>query len=458
MLENQKFKLNESTLLVINEDTINSDTLCPLSAGYKHYVPVMSPLLKLTDVINNVENFINYISDDNDAVVMDMQYIKCRLYFSSEIDVESAGFFLSIRDRNNNYVTSVHGFYSDSKPMQVFNHKNTLYTTYFDLMLPYDLLDENLQFYVNNNIYVNQDGFLVDNSVQFSNIINPAILEYESLKTDIISDVNVGVNLEINSNKFLQITPYCIKPNKTIKQYLLETLNIEGFIPEISLKYEVNFINANGTFQRFTVSNLDDIYGTLKIMIDTSDYLVNDINDLPITIYVTMIIELDNFKIHREAQINYNYILTNPNEIVDSLNIANLTSKEVIEKVNVVNQEIVQTPNHNDPIISVVKMETPVYTNILTENIKIDDFNGYLKFSSLGGININNNNSVVMFINGEMLKGTKSETTSSKDLIFNVNNLKNTPKPDTEFKVMLINNEPSNLNEKTQTILVGKII
>ena len=453
-MENQKFRLNSATLLIVGSTLINGNVRTPIINGKKYFCPSFSDNV---DVVDSV-NFPTFEMYDYSSIETVQQFIECKLYFSSEIDVNSVGYMLAIKDRENNFLTSIVGYYWKSMPMQIVNHKNTLYTTSVTFYLPYDLVNDNLQFYINNNVYIDNENIVIDNKTSTGlTPLNPNNISYENLKSDIINDANVDVDLKINDNKFLEITPKCLVVNKTIEQYLLETFDIEGYVPEISLKYQINFVNSSGTYDRITVSNDDDIYGKIKLMIDTAGYLVTSINDLPLTIFVVMVIEIDKFKIHRESKINYNYILKNPNTIIDSLELSDLTSKQIVEKVVVVNQDIVQTPSSNDPVIKLLKMETPIFTNILTENVNLNDFIGYIKFTSLIGINIDNNIKVVLNINDEMVYAINDVNDNTK-LIFNVNSLSVTPSVNDEYKILLINDNPSNMSDNTQIILTGKIV
>lgn len=455
-MQNQKYKLNKSTLLVIGEDLDNINYRLKTVDTSKY---TMVDAVTYNNVNHDVDGS-KYIKYDGSDTLTTGQFIKASLFFSSEIDVNSEGFFFNLIDRDGNILISAFEKYQYTVPMQIINIKNTLYTTRFDFWLPYNLLTDNLQFHINNNVYMNMANEIIDNTATIDGVfISKVNLSYENLVSDIINDANINVKLSINDNKFLVIEPISLVTNKTIQQYLYELFKLSDYVPEIFIRYQVNFINQHGTYEKITISNDDNIYGKIKMMIDVNDMLVDSIDDLPLTINVVMITEIDNFKIHRDATITYNYILKNPNEIVNNIDISSLVRNEIVDKVNVVNQTIVQTPAYRDPTISVVKMETPIFTNQLVEDVKLADFSGYIKFVTLDNINIgltdDNKIKLTLRIDGKLID---AEYENNNNVIFNVDSLDKTPQVNTEFQVLLINNNQSNLQEKTQIVLKGRII
>jgi len=426
-----KYKLNNDTLLQIgSQDDLDHQDFYIINNDYylQHNDWNIGFAIDKLTMTNELQQ--------NGTVEM-KDVVKSKLFLTTNVGLNYGGLFLFIVNETNNVVYSKYLAYQNAKHINTFNYNNVLYATYFDIEIPNDLINENLRYYINTKLdfdgkYMHDDN----NEVLTYNTVSSNL---QSLQTNVIYSQFIDIDVKINERKFLEITPKSLMPDKTIKQYILEMLGIEDYLPTISLKYIISFMNSEGTVQRYEVSNVDSIYNTIGFMIDTFNLVGYDLSKLPIIIQVTMIIDVDGFKISRTKSLTYQYFIENPNSLTNTISFIPFLRVITAKEFDVVNQNIIEIPDDNDPVVEVIPIDNNIFIEKLNENAKLDDFKGYINFE-----NTENYTNLIFSIDKFAIK---SEPNSN---VFDLRHIFDKLKIGMKYAIVDLNNN--------KTILTGEII
>lgn len=447
----QKYKLSDFLLLNVIETEIKSFKKLDTSTGIYYFDD--SDFSKI--VLNSNQNYVNYTNLIETEENLDS--LKCRLLISTK-QLQTRFVYLTIKStENNNFLFSKLIDLSTSTPIQVYNFENVLYTGYIDIFIPRELFE------LNNNIY----GIIKDVLLYFDDLIdqNFVLKDIYDLESEAISVPNmqnnlVNFNLSINENKFIKIEPFVDVQGISLEKYLQDTYNSGGIISNIEIYYLINIINQQGTNETYQINNYLDNYSEINVMFDSSN-LVSAISDLPLNIYATMVIKIDNLTITREKSINLNHSFRTPNEVVDNLPIENLISKVIVDRVEVINQDRITTPDSKETLKEIVKLPIPIWTNnIKTLNVELINISNknQLIFDYLKTFNLNSEDKIYLTTDSEetgkqIISGYYTE---NKIIYFNTNEFHNKINVGNKYYVEL--QTKFNGEDKIQKLIEGEII
>lgn len=467
MLQNnfigEKYQLDDYLLLNFIE-TENKDFKTSTQFGNVYYKENSSNFSWIK-VDANDDNYLKINDNVTPSLVNRLAY-KCRLYISTK-ELKTRFVYLMLRNEETKGSEILFSELIDlhtAIPTQVINYNNKLYTSYIEIYIPKEEWDNNNNIYatINNVSYeINNTLFTVNVGGGGSKNSNNVYWQYNDLKfesfvnTEILNPF-VDFEMEFDDDNFIMLKPVLTNKSQSVKSYIIDKYNSTGFYSKVSLYYDLRFINKQGTTVSYRISNLDDNFEPIHTMINTkSTSLVTDTNNLPLTVFCTMYIEIDNLTLKRENSLQINHGVRTANEVVNKINVANLIGKSVVEKIDVVNQKIVSTPSDKEPIKDIVKLNTPVFGNVIKGvDKKLSSGNNKISFKELENFNLAPNSKIYLKVRNESIIGYY---TNNKTVYFDINEFKTVePEADMKFEIQLItdfNGEP-----KLQSILVGKFM
>ncbi len=364
---------------------------------------------------------------------------KAKLFLSTK-EFEKPFSFLTIKSLNDNkhIFTDILNF-ENFQPMNVYNFENRLYTSFYDILIDKNALDnDNLSYAVESNI---------DDPIYESNLV------FESI-TDTKSQLpTLNFDLKIDDYNFILIKPKSFNNSESFQHALERTYGDNEYYNDIKIVYHVNCINQHGTNIIYTISNNIDKFGDVSFAPDLRP-IVDSVDDLPVKIIVTMEIHIDDLLLTRTNSLFLNHRIRVANEVINNLPITDLVTKEIVEKVEIVNQKIVDLPDNVDPVFDVLKMNTPIFGSILTFDVDIDKFknNKHLTFESIKNINLPPDSKLALKLNDETIYGYY---TSNHVVYFNTTEFAEDYSVDDQFEIILFNN--LNGESQIQTLANGTL-